>query len=89
MDKKRELFKRYLDEKHVNDYLSRIVVSLYETGEKPSDPLQYIQDYLANVENVDMSVIRLENEKMSKEIIEKRAKLDELQKRIEEREKSQ
>ena len=79
MERKRELFKRYLDEKRVMDLLSRIVVSFYELPEKPADPLQYIQDFLASTSEVDMNAIRAENEKLTKRIEELKAKLEELQ----------
>ena len=79
MERKRELFKRYLDEKRVMDLLSRIVVSFYELPEKPEDPLQYIQDFLASTPDRDMNAIRAENIKMSKKVEELKAKLQELQ----------
>ena len=76
MERKRELFQRYLDEKKVNDLLSKIIVSLYEINEKPSDPLQYIRDYLAETDrNVDLIAIHAENEKLKKKVDELTKKL--------------
>ena len=79
MERKRELFKRYLEEKRVMDLLSRIVVSFYELPEKPEDPLLYIQDFLASTNEVDMNVIRAENAEMTKKIEKLKADLEKLQ----------
>lgn len=84
MDKKRELYKRYLDEKHVMDMLSKIIVSLYELQEKPEDPLQYIQDFLGSTGGVDMPAIRAENAKMQKKIDELKEQLEKLNAKKEE-----
>ena len=83
MDKKRELFKRYLEEKKVVDQLSKIVVAMYETSEKPQDPLLFIQDYLSSNEEYDLHQIRLENTRMTKQLSELQAKLDNLNKSLE------
>lgn len=83
MDRKRELYKRFLDEKKVFDLLSKLVVSLYELNERPSDPLQYIQDFLAMPQGIDIAQIRAENLRLPKELEEKKEKLEELKKKLE------
>ena len=83
MEKRREQFKRYLDEKKVMDKLSKIVVSLYERPEKPADPLIYIQDYFSNEKgDLDMPTIRSENVKLQKKLDDLKAKIAELEKSI-------
>ena len=85
MERKRELFQRYLDEKKVNDLLSKIIVSLYEVSEKPSDPLQYIRDYLAETDNVDLIAVHAENEKLKKKVEELNKKLAILTEQLEQK----
>lgn len=62
MDKKRDLFKRYLEEKSVMDSLSKLVVSVYERQDWPTDPLTYIRDFFAvDTGGIDVAAMRQEN----------------------------
>ena len=83
MEKRREQFKKYLDEKRVMDQLSKIVVSLYERQERPTDPLIYIQDYFSlDKGDLDMPTLRSDNDKLTKRLDELRTKLADLEKKI-------
>ena len=82
MDRKRELFKRYLEEKKIMDLLSKIVVSMYECSDKPQDPLKFIEDYLSSNENLNISSLRLENLQLSKQLLDLQNKLEEIQKKL-------
>lgn len=83
MEKKREQFKKYLDEKRVMDQLSKIVVSLYERPDRPVDPLIYIQDYFSlDKGDVDMPTIRANNIKLAKKLEELKAKLADMEKKL-------
>ncbi|OHT13670.1 hypothetical protein TRFO_16100 [Tritrichomonas foetus] len=82
MEKRREQFKRYLDDKKVMDQLSKIVVSLYERPDRPVDPLIYIQDYFSlDKGDLDMPTIRADNIKLAKRLEELKAKLAALEKK--------
>lgn len=83
MEKRREQFKKYLDEKRVMDQLSKIVVSLYERPERPEDPLVYIQDYFSLEKgDLDMPTLRADNIKLTKRLDELKAKLADLEKKL-------
>ena len=76
MERKRELFKRYLEERRVMDTLSKLVVSLYERPEKPADPLTYIRDYFAvDTGGVDIATVRQENIDMTKKLADLNANI--------------
>ena len=83
MEKRREQFKKYLDEKKVMDQLSKIVVSLYERSERPVDPLIYIQDYFSLEKgDLDMPTLRSDNNKLAKRLDELNTKLADLEKKL-------
>jgi hypothetical protein len=85
-EKKREQFKRYLDEKKVMDALSRIIVSLYEKPEKPPDPLTYIRDFFApDTGGVDIISVRAENVALTRKHAELQARVAELRKQLEQK----
>jgi hypothetical protein len=89
MEKKREAFKRYLEDKRVMDSLSRIVVSLYENPERPDDPLTFIRDFFApDTGGVDIASIRQENAAMKKKLAGCLAKLADLEKAASARKKA-
>jgi hypothetical protein len=79
---RRDLYKRYLEEKKVMDTFSRIVVSLYEKSEKPQDPLTYIRDFLApDTGGIDIMTIRAENITMSRKIADMNARIAAIEKK--------
>ncbi|KAK8886466.1 hypothetical protein M9Y10_041929 [Tritrichomonas musculus] len=83
MEKRREQFKKYLEEKKVMDQLSKIVVSLYERSDRPEDPLIYIQDYFAlDKGDLDMPTLRAENIKLTKRLDDLKTKLADLEKKL-------
>jgi hypothetical protein len=83
IEKRREQYKRYLEEKRVMDTLSRLIVSIYEKSEKPPDALTYIRDYLArDTGGVDIMAVRVENVALAKRIADLNAKLAEIHKKL-------
>lgn len=81
MERKRELFKRYLEEKKVMDTLSKIIVSLYELPERPQDPLTFIRDFFSDTGGIDIANIRTENFHLAKDLEDLKAKLAGLEKK--------
>jgi hypothetical protein len=76
IEKRREQYKRYLEEKRVMDTLSGLIVSIYEKPEKAADALIYIRDYFAgDTGAVDIMSIRMEKAALTKKIAELAAKL--------------
>jgi hypothetical protein len=83
IEKRREQYKRYLEEKRVMDTLSKLIVSIYEKPEKPPDALTYIRDFLAlDTGGVDIISIRMENVVLTRKIAELTAKLADLHKKV-------
>lgn len=90
MERKRELFKRYLEERKVMDTLSKLVVSLYERPEKPADPLTYIRDYFAvDTGGVDIATVRQENADMTKRLADLNTQIQEMEKQLEAKQQKQ
>lgn len=81
MERKRELFKRYLEEKKVMDTLSKIIVSLYELPERPQDPLTFIRDFFTDTGGIDIANIRTENFHLAKDLEGMKTKLADLEKK--------
>ncbi|KAL0113636.1 hypothetical protein PUN28_012642 [Cardiocondyla obscurior] len=70
---KRDEFRKYLERSGVMDALTKILASLYEETDKPTDALEYIRKNLGNV--VDNT---LEIDNLKKELEESKAKVAEL-----------
>ncbi|KAG5320682.1 MYCBP protein, partial [Pseudoatta argentina] len=74
---KREEFRKYLERAGVMDALTKILVSLYEETEKPTDALEYIRKNLGgiidNTSEIDI---------LKKELDESKAKIIELQSKL-------
>ncbi|KAL6267648.1 hypothetical protein P5V15_000722 [Pogonomyrmex californicus] len=74
---KREEFRKYLERSGVMDALTKILVSLYEETEKPTDALEYIRKNLGGtVDNTS------EIESLKKELEESKAKIAELKSKL-------
>ncbi|XP_018353465.1 PREDICTED: C-Myc-binding protein [Trachymyrmex septentrionalis] len=73
---KREEFRKYLERAGVMDALTKILVSLYEETEKPTDALDYIRKNLGGI--MDPSEFDI----LKKELEESKAKIVELQSKL-------
>ncbi|XP_046848401.1 c-Myc-binding protein-like [Xenia sp. Carnegie-2017] len=83
-DSKREEFRKYLEKAGVLDALTKVLVSLYEEPEKPSNALDYLGAFLhggppqtADVQDLKLNVEQLQqmNAQLTKENEELRLKL--------------
>ncbi|XP_011637655.1 c-Myc-binding protein isoform X1 [Pogonomyrmex barbatus] len=74
---KREEFRKYLERSGVMDALTKILVSLYEETERPTDALEYIRKNLGGI--VDNTS---EIESLKKELDESKAKIAELKSKL-------
>ncbi|XP_011162558.1 c-Myc-binding protein [Solenopsis invicta] len=70
---KREEFRKYLERSGVMDALTKILVSLYEEPEKPTDALDYIRKNLGGVGDNNSEI-----DSLKKELEESKAKIAEL-----------
>ncbi|XP_011056792.1 PREDICTED: C-Myc-binding protein [Acromyrmex echinatior] len=74
---KREEFRKYLERAGVMDALTKILVSLYEETEKPTDALEYIRKNLGGIidNTSEIDILKKELEESKAKIIELQSKL--------------
>lgn len=86
-DHKKEEYKRYLEKSGVTDALTKVMVSLYEEPDRPSNAIEYIRKYLgSNHHNPaadgggssDYDAIKKENEDLKKKIRELETQIGDL-----------
>jgi len=70
---KREEFRKYLERSGVMDALTKVLVSLYEESEKPTDALAYIRKNLGGIVDTPSEI-----DNLKKELDESKAKIAEL-----------
>jgi hypothetical protein len=75
-------FRRYLEEKQLMNELTKVLVQLYETSDKPTDSFGYCRDYFSKVGGVDINVVNEENGRLRTRLEELKAKLDVLEKQL-------
>ncbi|KYN20344.1 C-Myc-binding protein, partial [Trachymyrmex cornetzi] len=74
---KREEFRKYLERAGVMDALTKILVSLYEETEKPTDALEYIRKNLGGIMDNTSEI-----DTLKKELEESKAKIAGLQSKL-------
>ncbi|XP_077261116.1 c-Myc-binding protein homolog [Temnothorax americanus] len=74
---KREEFRKYLERSGVMDALTKILVSLYEEVEKPTDALDYIRKNLGGIADNTSDI-----DNLKKELEESKAKIAELKSKL-------
>ncbi|XP_028414017.1 c-Myc-binding protein-like [Dendronephthya gigantea] len=83
-DSKREEFRKYLEKAGVLDAITKILVSLYEEPEKPTNALEYLSKFLqsgppqtADIEELKLNLEQMQqiNAQLTKENEELRQKL--------------
>ncbi|KAI9907936.1 hypothetical protein PsorP6_003229 [Peronosclerospora sorghi] len=80
-DAKKQEFRKYLETSGVVDALTKVLVGLYEEGEKPSNAVDYVKRFLGAPTGVDVDSIRAENEQLKQTNAELRKTIEELKKR--------
>ncbi|KAI9146371.1 hypothetical protein BKA69DRAFT_19463 [Paraphysoderma sedebokerense] len=84
VDQKKEDFRKYLEKNGIIDSLTKILVSLYEEPEKPENPIDFIKLFLSGPSDVDVDVLKSENDTLKAENNELKAKVDDLMKKVKE-----
>lgn len=81
-DSKKEEFRKYLEKSGVVDALTKVLVGLYEEGDKPSNAVDYIKRFMGAPTGVDIEALRAENEELKKKNAELIKTIEELNKRV-------
>jgi hypothetical protein len=75
-------FRQYLEEKQLMNELTKILVLLYETNDKPTDPTTFCRDYFSHLGGFDINTVNEENEKLGTKLEELKGKLAALEKEL-------
>ncbi|KAF1336778.1 hypothetical protein FI667_g24, partial [Globisporangium splendens] len=81
-DSKKEEFRKYLEKSGVVDALTKVLVGLYEEGDKPSNAVDYIKRFMGAPTGIDIEALRAENEELKKRNAELIKTIEELNKRV-------
>ena len=60
-DQKKDEFRKYLEKAGVVDQLTKVLVGLYEEGEKPAAPLDFIKKCLGAPADSDLEALQADN----------------------------
>ena len=82
IEAKRDEFTDYLEKHNVIDNLTEVLINLYEEGEKPKFPIDYLKKNLKSCSAGENEVI-LQNNKLREENKRLKAKVTELEKTYE------
>eukprot|EP00762_Andalucia_godoyi_P007331 ANDGO_01544.mRNA.1 C-Myc-binding protein homolog len=83
-DTKKEEFRKYLEKTGVIDAMTRVLVALYEEPERPSNPLDFIKQYLGSSGSSETDALRAESEELKKKNADLLGQIDELSKKVNE-----
>ena len=83
IEAKKDEFRAYLEKTGVVDQLTKVLVSLYEENDKPSNPLDFIKRNMSAPEEVDEDNLKNEYLKLKDENDKLRQRVTDLQKQIE------
>jgi hypothetical protein len=81
-DTKKEEFRKYLEKTGVIDAMTRVLVALYEEPERPSNPLDFIKQYLGSSGASEADTVKSENEELKKKNGELLHQVEELTKKM-------
>ncbi|RKP03640.1 hypothetical protein CXG81DRAFT_5931, partial [Caulochytrium protostelioides] len=76
LENKKEEYRKYLETSGVLDKLTKVLVQLYETAEKPDDPVGYLREFLASGDRESLR-LRQENEALKARVAELEERLRE------------
>ena len=83
IESKKDEFRAYLEKTGVIDQLTKILVSLYEENDRPSNALEFIKRNLSSPDEIDEDNLKREYLKEKDDNVKLKQKLTELQKQIE------
>lgn len=76
-----------MDKGGVIDAITKVLVSLYEEPEKPSNALEFLQSHIsqAGPQTADLEALKVENAELKKQNDDLKAQVEELKKQLEAR----
>ena len=83
IEAKKDEFRSYLEKTGVVDQLTKVLVSLYEETDKPTNPIEFIKRNMSAPEEIDQDNLKNEYLKLKEENEKLRQRVTELQKQIE------
>jgi hypothetical protein len=83
IEAKKDEFRAYLEKTGVVDQLTKVLVSLYEETDKPTNPIDFIKRNMSAPEEIDQDNLKNEYLKLKEENEKLRQRVTELQKQIE------
>ena len=83
IEAKKDEFRAYLEKTGVVDQLTKVLVSLYEETDKPTNPLEFIKRNMSAPEEIDQDNLKNEYLKLKKKKKKLRQRVTDLQKQIE------
>ena len=83
IEAKKDEFRAYLEKTGVVDQLTKVLVSLYEETDKPTNSLEFIKRNMSAPEEIDQDNLKNEYLKLKEENEKLRQRVTELQKQIE------
>ena len=83
IEAKKDEFRAYLEKTGVVDQLTKVLVSLYEETDKPTNPIEFIKRNMSAPEEIDQDNLKNEYLKLKEENEKLRQRVTELQKQIE------
>ena len=83
IEAKKDEFRAYLEKTGVVDQLTKVLVSLYEETDKPTNPIEFIKRNMSAPEEIDQDNLKNEYLKLKEENEKLRVRVTELQKQIE------
>ncbi len=83
IEAKKDEFRAYLEKTGVVDQLTKVLVSLYEETDKPTNPIEFIKRNMSAPEEIDQDNLKNEYLKLKEENEKLRQRVTDLQKQIE------
>ena len=83
IEAKKDEFRAYLEKTGVVDQLTKVLVSLYEETDKPTNPIEFIKRNMSAPEEIDQDNLKNEYLKLKEENDKLRQRVTDLQKQIE------
>ena len=77
-DSKKEEFRKYLEKSGVIDSLTKALVGLYEEGERPSNAVDYMKQFMGAPTGIDVEALKAENIQLKEENGELKQAIEEL-----------
>ena len=83
IEAKKDEFRAYLEKTGVVDQLTKVLVSLYEENDKPSNPLEFIKRNMSAPEEIDQDNLKNEYLRLKEENEKLKQRVTDLQKQLE------